>query len=135
MNLLRFYFDRLLNERDWSWTVVSIAYLLFTLLVRYGVFRRLAVGLKQIDRGLYSEVARTYLKNSLTGWLAFLISLMLLIFLWSRGPDVLADRFSFLAFAVGIIVSFFSSLVLHLIAFSNALLTLLQQRMGVEREF
>lgn len=135
MKILHYYFELLLSERDWSWTVIAIGYLFLTLVVRSAIFRHLAVELKQIDRGLYSSVAQIYLKKSLAGWFAFLPSLLLLIFLWNRGQDILIDRVSFLAFTVGIPLSFFSSLVLHLIAFSSALLTLLRQRMGVEREF
>jgi len=135
MNPISFYFDLFLKERFWSWTVISIAYLLLTLVVRSVVFRRLAMELKQIDRGLYSAVVRVYLKNSPAGWFVFLISLLLVIFLWRRGRDVLLDRFALLAFAIGIPITFCTSLVFHLVAFSNALLTLLRQRAGVEQEF
>lgn len=133
MNPFEFYLALFLKERPWS--LVSVAYLFLTLTVRLAIFRGLISESKHIDHRLYSEVVKGYHKNSLPGWMLFLASWLLLITVWLRWDGTMNDRIFLCALGVGVPLIFLSSIILHLRAFSMSLLSLLRQRIGVEREF
>ena len=120
---LKPYWDVILAERTWSWSLIGILYLLSGFLVRSWFIQPLTSCLKQITRDLQQEVKKAYLRHSFWGWFFFLIPLGLFILLWRSDllPFRLDDRYVVLA----ALLSFIFSLILHLQAFAKgALLTL-----------
>ena len=135
MDFARFYTDLVLTQRQWSWAVVGIVYLVLTIFARLLIFRKMVGEVRQIDPNLYSAVREIYLKNSLPGWILFLVSFLLVIVMWVgwRGP--IQELSPLALFCLFLPLLFFLSIVLHLTAFAKALLAVLRQRMGVEKEF
>lgn len=133
--MIRSFIEFLLVERLWSWSVIGIAYLLVTLVLRHYAFGSLARELRQIDSELNASVRKLYLRNSVAGWVLYLISFLLVISVWVgwREPGVPLGALA--VFCLLLPLFFSLSIILHLQAFAQALLTALRQRMGLEREF
>lgn len=135
MDFIHFYTAVIVSEKQWSWTVVGTIYLVGALLIRSFFFRFLVRETKGIDSSLYSAVKPVYLKNSVSGWIFFAISFLLVIVVWLEWPSVANDKTLLLFFCLLLPVLFFLSVTLHLTAYVRALLAVLRQRMGVEKEF
>ena len=135
MTNLKSYFDLIMNERQWSWTVIGAAYLLLALTIRLILFQGILKESKQIDRSLHSETLRLYLKHSLAGWVLFAFSLILVVALWIGWKTVPANKTEFFLALWLLSVLFLLSLISHSQALTKALLTILRQRTGVEKEF
>lgn len=135
MDFANLYLNLILAERHWSWALIGIFYLGFTLLSRLLVFRRIVRETKRLDPPLYSAVQQRYLKHSVVGWILFSISFLLVIAFWVGGDSFANERGSLALFCLLLSLLFFLSLILHLTAFAEALLAILRQRMEVEREF
>ena len=90
MNFAGLYLDLILRERQWSWALVGIFYLLIALLVRILIFRGVIQETKRIDPQLYSGVKKAYLQHSAGGWIVFAISFLLVIAVWMgwKGPAI-----------------------------------------------
>lgn len=135
VNAAKFYADLIVSERTWSWAVVGIVYLVGTLFIRSAIFRGLVRETKQTDPHLYSETKRLYLKNCITGWVVFSVSFFLIIGVWIGWKNSLVEKGPLALFCLLLPLLFFLSIILHLIAYAEALLSILRQRTGVEREF
>ena len=132
---LKSYFDLILHERQWSWTVIGATYLLLALVIRSILFQSILKESKQIDRSLHSETLRLYLKHSLTGWVLFAFSLSLVGALWIGWKTPPVNKTEFFLGLWLLSVLFLLSLISHSQALTKALLTILRQRTGVEKEF
>jgi magnesium-transporting ATPase (P-type) len=135
MDFANFYFEVIRVERHWSWALIGIFYLVLAIGTRLLIFRKIVQDTKKIDLQLYSSVTKLYLKNSTAGWILFFISFLLVVAFWMGWKGFLTDRSSLVIFCALLPLLFFLSMVLHLIAFAQALLAVLRQKMGVEREF
>ena len=135
MNVAKFYIDLMLAERQWSWTIVGILYLVLAIFIRTLIFRKIIREAKQIDSHLYSTVKGTYLKNSFPGWILYFISFLLVIVMWLGWKTAPQGTVSMTILCLFLSLLFFLSIILHLMAFAKALLAVLRQRMGVEKEF
>ena len=123
------YWQAVLKERDWSWTLVAVLLILFGLVIRGWFLGPLIHKAKSLDRKIYHEIKSTYLKRSLAGWVFFFIATGLAVFVWSDNPKLplgLQDKVQLAAIGL----SFFLSILLHLIAFGLASLSVLQERTG-----
>ena len=135
MSELSEYLNLIMRERQWSWTLIAADYLVLALMIRFLLFRRTLKETKQIDRHLYSEVLKIYLRHSIAGWLALVFSIFLVVMFWIARKDLsIVTAESFLTILL-ISVLYLLSVILHYQAFTKALLTVLRQRTGVEREF
>lgn len=135
MNWVKFYLDVVASERTWSWAIVGVTYLVGTILMRLAVFHQLVRKTKKIDPRLYLEVRNLYLKNSAAGWIVFSLSFLLVIGAWIGWKNATLEKGPLALFCLLLPLLFFVSIVLHLIAYGEALLAVLRQRTGVEREF
>lgn len=135
MDLAKLYLKAILAERQWSWALIGIAYLAVSLFIRQLIFRNIVRTTKAIDPHLYHGVKNTYLKNSLGGWSLFLISFLLVVVVWLGWQGSPVDPKALALFGLALPVLYFLSLILHLLAYVRALLNILQQKMGVEKEF
>lgn len=119
------YFDVILVERSWSWTLVGILYLVVSLILRGFFMKPLVRAAKGLDRPIYQEIERAYSNHSLLGWIFFYIPLFIFIVLWYRQdifPNTARDAFILLAVA-----SFILSVLLHLKAFGLAAINILRE--------
>ncbi len=135
MDWAKFYFDLTTTERQWSWAIIGIIYLLGTIFTRMAVFHRLVKETKRMDPHLYSEVRNLYLRNCTPGWIVFSVSFFLVIGTWVgwKSSSIEAGPLALSCLLLSLL--FFVSIILHLTAYGEAVLTVLGQRMGVEREF
>ena len=135
MDFAKLYIDLMLAERQWSWAIVGILYLVLAIFIRILIFRKMIREAKQIDPNLYSTVKGIYLKNSLSGWILYFISFLLVIVMWLGWKSAPQETVSAAILCLFLSLLFFLSIILHLTAFAKALLVVLRQRMGVEKEF
>lgn len=129
------YLKLFVSERHWSWTVLGMVYLMLTLVIRHFLFRALVQETKILDSSLYGTVRKLYLKQSGAGWVVFFISFLGIVLAWINGQNQLMQKHFLILFCLALSLLFFLSLILHLKAFAHALLSVLRQRMGVERDF
>ncbi len=134
MDFIHFSTALITSEKQWSWTLVGIVYLVGALFIRSLFFRFPVRETKEIDASLYSAVKTIYLKNSGLGWVLFSISFLLVIATWLEWQSVASDRTLVLFFCLLLPLLLFLSVALHLTAYVRALLAVLRQRMGVEKE-
>lgn len=131
---IRNYLETILAERDWSWTLVAILFILLGLVIRGWFLKPLVRKAKELDRALYHEIKAAYLRRSLWGWISFLLSVGLTILLWNEGtafPFSLRD----LAIVIGILSSLILSVLLHLVAFGLATLSVLKEAENRQKPF
>ena len=135
MDGARNYLNLIFLEKEWSWTLVGIAYLIGGLFIRSLFFRPLVRETKETDSNLYPAVRTAYLKKSGAGWVFFSLSFLAVIAVWVGWKSIIND-FSLIVFVSLLITLLFSlSVILHLSAYAKALLFVLRQKMGVEKEF
>ena len=115
----------LLTERDWSWSVIGILYLLAAFFVRSGFVGPLAAQLKKIDRSLHHEVKNEYLLRSLWGWIFFMLPLGVIVFFWRQ--NALGGKINPWVPIAASLASFIFSILLHLAAFASAALSTLKR--------
>ena len=135
MNWAQFYLHLIMRERAWSWALVGIFYLVGTIFARMALFRGIVRETKRIDPHLYTEVRSLYLKNCTAGWIVFSVSFLLVVGVWIGWKTSLIEKGPLALFCLLLPILFFLSIVLHLITYAEALLAILRQRTGVEREF
>lgn len=129
------YLEAILTERNWSWSILAIGYLLLTMVVRQIAFRPLVQELKSFNAGLYRAAKRSYLKRSIGGWGFYLASLLLLIWAWEIREQSFHGVSLELILLVSCIFSFLISLISHFANFARALVSTLQSQTENQREF
>ena len=123
---LKPYFDLILTQRDWSWAVVGIVYLIIALTIRGWFLNPLVRRSKDLEKKYYHDLKKVYLEKSVWGWLLFLISFLIVVFLWHTTiafPITIPQA----ALALVTIICFVLSVIFHLIAFGIAATTTLKR--------
>ena len=128
------YLEAILTERNWSWSILAIGYLAFTMVVRQIAFRHLVRELKSFNSGLYRATKRAYLKHSIGGWVFYLASVLLLIWAWEIREQSFHGVRLELLLLVSCIFFFLISLISHFINFARALVSALQSQTENQRE-
>ncbi len=131
---MKVYLDLILTERSWSWSIVVIGYLVASMVVRQIVFRSVLKETKRLDSNVYSAVKKLYLRRSLVGWILFLLSVILVAAVWIGWSGPTVEMGPLVSFSVVLLLLFFLSIILHLVSYTRAVLEILGQRMGIERE-
>lgn len=131
----RLYVDAVMAERQWSWSVIGIVYLVMTILIRQFIFRALIRNTKDLDSNVYSNARNLYLRNSTAGWILYFISFLLVVVAWIVWKRPKVDTGLLVSFTLLAPSLFFLSVVLHLLAFAHSLLAIFRQKIGVEKEF
>lgn len=135
MNFANLYLDLIVSEREWSWSIIGIGYLVLTMVVRQLIFKILIHETKEVDPNFFSAVKALYLKKSPAGWILFTVSFILVITAWINWKGFAAEKEALLFLCLALPAFFFLSVILHLLAFSRSLLANFRQKMGVEKEF
>ena len=129
------YYDLMFRERIWSWSCIGIVYLIVTLVIRQFLFSKVLQETKNLDPNLFNGVKRLYLKNSVGGWIVYSLSFFLVVAIWIAWKGEAVAPRTLIFFSMLLPILYFLSIILHYTAFSRALLAILRQKMGVEREF
>ena len=125
LETIRSYFDVILVERSWSWTLIGILYLLFGLMVRGWFINPVLSHAKLLEKQVYQKIKLLYLKRSILGWIFFLVSLIIFVLLWNREP--LFPLTVMKAFTIlGAVACFILSILFHLQALAVATIHILK---------
>jgi len=85
MDKLTNFWNTVLTQREWSWAVLGIVYLLLFLVIRSFFLHQLIKNAKGLNSKWYREIKKVYAKKCAAGWVFFLISLLMMIYFWQKG--------------------------------------------------
>ena len=85
MDRLMNFWNTVLTQRDWSWAVIGLAYLLVFLVIRSFFLRQLVKSARALNSKWFHEIKKVYVKKCAGGWVLFMVSFLLLIFFWQTG--------------------------------------------------
>ena len=120
------FWNAVLTQRDWSWAVIGIAYLLFFLVFRSFFLHTLIKRARGLNSKWYHEIKKVYAKKCIGGWVLFLVSFLMMIFFWQTANFEQASLYEvFLAFLIILAVLF--SILSTVIAFGVSVIQVLKQ--------
>ena len=119
MEILKSYWDIVITERSWSWSIVGILYLVSGYVIRGWFMRSLAVAAKSLELKQYQKFKQAYLRRSLVGWVLFLIPLAILAVFWMQ-TDLLPISGKEAIALLAALSLFILSIMFHLGAFARA---------------
>lgn len=123
---LKNYMDVVLTQRDWSWAIIGIAYLIIALSIRSWFTSPLVRRVKDLDKKQAREIKKIYLENSIFGWFFFIIPFFIITWLWYNQlhlPMSVQEALILL----GAFASFVLSIIAHIIAFGLAAMSVLKK--------
>ena len=135
MNLARFYLDQVVSQREWSWSVIGICYLLLSLSIRQLLLRKVVKATKDLGNDIFIGIRNAYLRESWGGWSIYLMSFLTVTTIWVGWKALAGERYILVLLSVAVTGLFFLSVILHLSALSQATLLIFRRRIGVEKEF
>ncbi|MSR76929.1 MAG: hypothetical protein EXS63_01695 [Candidatus Omnitrophica bacterium] len=119
LNQIKPYIHIILTEKEWSWSVVALAALIVGLILRSYVLRPILRRIKDLEKADYTEVKKQYLARSLWGWIFFILAIIFAVGLWKTPVSFPLSRPETLI-VMGLMASFFLSLLFHLLAIGTA---------------
>ena len=125
------YYNMILAERSWSWSVLAILYIFSGYLIRALFFSPLARQTKKLEHPLGHAVKAAYLRRSLPGWIFFLAPAVLLILRWT---GVFVPPFDDCWLIAAGAAGYGLSLLLHLQAFGAGAVVLLKRSSENQKE-
>lgn len=130
---IQVFFDHVMQERAWSWTVIGIAYLIAGLTIRGWFVGPVVRRSKNLNRKHYHDFKSAYLKRSIWGWLFFITSFLTVIGLWNTIITLPMTVKQALAI-LGAMVCFVFSIIFHLTAYGVAAIDTLKHAGEAEKE-
>jgi Na+-transporting methylmalonyl-CoA/oxaloacetate decarboxylase gamma subunit len=124
-NLANFW-NTVLTQRAWSWTVIGIGYLLAFLLVRNFFLHGLIKRARALNSKWYHEIKKVYAKKCISGWILFLISFLMMIFFWQTANLQQASLYE-VGVLFLIILTVLLSIMSQVIAFGTSAIHVLKQ--------
>ena len=118
--------NMVLTQRAWSWAVIGIGYLLVFLLVRSFFLHDLIKRARSLNSKWYHEIKKVYTKKCIAGWILFLVSFLILIFLWQTANLKQASLYE-IGMAFLIILTVLFAIISHSIAFGASVIYVLKQ--------
>lgn len=116
----------ILNERDWSWTIIAFAALISALIIRSWFLGGLVKEAKALGSKLYQPIKIGYIQNAIWGWIFLLASVGGVSYMWTAPISFPLSLTDFGVLIVTILF-FVLALLLHLIAFNRSTLKTLKQ--------
>ena len=123
------YWDLVQNQREWSWSIAAMGFLLAALALRHIVLHNVFRKLKQMPRDLRQNIQINYTKRSIPGWILFVLAIAFATALWARhktfstyGPRII--------WYVMITALLGSAILCHTQAYLSALLQLIEDKMS-----
>lgn len=121
-----------LTQRDWSWTLVGIVYLILGLSVRSWFLSPLIRKASSLEKKQNREIKKLYLEHSLIGWFFFLVPFFILTALWNSDIKIPMTVQQALAI-LGATLSYIFSIISHLTAFGIASISVLKQHIDSQK--
>jgi hypothetical protein len=118
--------NAVLTQRTWSWALVGIGYLLVFLLVRSFFLHPLVRRARALNSKWYHEIKKVYMKKCIAGWVLFLVSFLILIFLWQTANFKQASLYE-VGMVFLIILAVLFAIMSQLIAFGTSVMHVLKQ--------
>ncbi len=119
------FFGIIFLERNWSWALIAILFLLIALMVRGWFLSPLVNRARALDKKRYSKLKSAYLKQSIWGWLLMINSTALVALAWYQTESwTLNFQQKFMLAAS--VASYILAIIFHLIAFNLASLEVIQ---------
>lgn len=118
--------DVIVIERNWSWMLIVVLYLLIATIVRLWFLLPVVRAAKKVDRHLYHDIRSAFLKKSIWGWIFYLIPLALIAGIWYR-KDIFPITVQDMLILLAALASFILSVLLHLKGFSLAAIQILHR--------
>lgn len=128
------YLSVILKERSWSWTLVTIAYLIVTLFVRQLFFSKAVHQTKELDPALYSAARKYYWAHSWLGWGLYLLSLLIAIFIWLNWKGEFLEMRTLILAGLALPLVYLLSILSHQGTFLRGLVEALRLKRGSDRE-
>jgi hypothetical protein len=132
LDTIRPYWDMILLQRDWSWTLVALVYILAGILIRSWFIGPVFDKAKCLDKDLYHQIKKTYFQKSFVGWLAFYLPLTMVVALWRK--DIFPIKVKDIFLIIPAIIFFVLSIILHLQAFGKACIETVRGQSDREKE-
>ena len=111
-DLIKTYLDAILTQREWSWALVGIVYLILGIIIRGILISPLVRRAKDLTKRSYTDVKSAYLSRSFLGWIFFAVSFAIVIGLWSR-KELLPLTVKEAVAALGAVVCYILSILCH----------------------
>jgi high-affinity K+ transport system ATPase subunit B len=118
--------NTVLTQRTWSWALIGIGYLLVFLLLRSFFLHALVRRARALNSKWFHEIKKVYMKKCIAGWVLFLVSFLVLIFLWQTANFQQASLYE-VGMVFLIILTVLFAIMSHLIAFGVSTIHVLKQ--------
>ncbi len=119
MDYIQAISDIVVWDRAWSWSVMGICYVGLSLIIRNFFLRPIVARAKNLKRAWYNDIKDNYNNRSIAGWIFYIFSLLLLIYIWTRPRLFPLDLNQILALA-GAVFCYLFSILLHVQAFGTS---------------
>lgn len=119
-SLIEPYLNKILAERDWSWSVVCVLYVLAAWFVRSWFIGPVAAKVRALETPLIKRVEFAYLKRSIPGWALFFFPLAMIVLVWRK--EVLPIQVKDEVLLLAGFSCFVLSVILHLQSYATAAL-------------
>ncbi len=130
---LKPYLDLILKQRDWSWALIGILYLVLSMTLRGWFLNPLVHRSKDLEKKYHHELKKIYLEQSVWGWILFLASFLIVILLWNTALHFpITVKQAFLVLAPGVCPVL--SIIFPLIAFGMAAILTLKRATQTQRD-
>lgn len=121
------------RERQWSWSVIGLLSVLFTLALRALFLGGILRSMKIRNRSWYRRTLNHYQKRSVLGWIFFGLLNLTVLLVWtmeSRFLKYLSAREWFLI----LVALFLLSLFFHLKAYTCSIVESLEENVSMDKE-
>ena len=128
------YLKIILHERQWSWLLVAMVYLIFGLAIRSFFLHPLTRHARGLERSQRQILKRNYLNHCAWGWVFFSISFFMTVAVWNTAtsfPMTLQEA----AMILGSAFFYVLSVIFHVAALGVAALETLKQLTESEKSF
>lgn len=126
------YWQVVMSEKNWAWSIVALVWLVVMLIVRHLLLRHIFIQMKKVNKDIREQVQKNYLSRSLLGWLLFILGIALgtLICL---NPGFTSKYLNLFQLQVVCVAILGLSVFAHTHAYTDAMLVVLTERFGVEK--
>ena len=124
----------ILSERDWSWTLIAILFILVALTVRGWCVSPVLNRAKNLSSKRYHRIRMLYLKRSLLGWLFLIVSVIFVVALWQR-PFLFPSGVKNALLILGVVVNLMLSIIFHLIAINLGTIDTIKEITDAQNDF
>ncbi len=128
------YWEAIQHQREWSWSLMAICFLVIALFLRHIVLHRVFQKLKSMPRELRKNIQANYTKRSVIGWILFVLAIGFASMLWAKA-ELLLTLFPSIVWYIIIMILLGTAILCHTQAYLSALLQLVEDKMSSqERE-